>query len=70
MCDYELFHIEVTKNYGIFEWREDLKKVSVDHFISVKPARIVRYARFKNAFLLALHFKFFIELNFIMLRLS
>lgn len=28
MCDYELFQIEITRNYGVNEWREDLKRVS------------------------------------------
>ncbi|XP_063710592.1 dynein axonemal heavy chain 3-like [Symsagittifera roscoffensis] len=27
MADYELFQIEITKNYGIPEWREDIKRL-------------------------------------------
>lgn len=27
MADYELFQIEITRNYGTTEWREDLKKL-------------------------------------------
>ena len=27
MADYELFQIEITKNYTTTEWREDIKKV-------------------------------------------
>ncbi|XP_012937339.1 dynein heavy chain 3, axonemal [Aplysia californica] len=27
MADYELFQIEITKNYGIADWRDDLKKL-------------------------------------------
>jgi len=30
MADYELFQIEITRNYSINEWREDMKKVSLD----------------------------------------
>lgn len=27
MADYELFQIELTKQYGKNEWRDDIKKV-------------------------------------------
>ena len=27
MSDFELFSIEITKNYNIPEWREDLRKM-------------------------------------------
>ncbi|XP_075250490.1 dynein axonemal heavy chain 3-like isoform X2 [Convolutriloba macropyga] len=27
MADYELFQIEITKNYGITEWRDDIKRL-------------------------------------------
>ncbi|KAK7111861.1 dynein axonemal heavy chain 3-like isoform X2 [Littorina saxatilis] len=27
MCDYDLFQIEITRNYGVAEWREDLKRL-------------------------------------------
>jgi dynein heavy chain len=29
MADYDLFMIEITKNYTASEWREDMKKVLV-----------------------------------------
>ena len=29
MADYDLFQIEITRNYTKTEWREDVKKVSV-----------------------------------------
>ena len=36
MADYELFQIEITKNYTTVEWRDDLKKVQYCvHLISV-----------------------------------
>ena len=27
MADYDLFQIEITKNYTTVEWRDDIKKV-------------------------------------------
>ena len=27
MAEYDIFQIELSKNYGVSEWREDLKKV-------------------------------------------
>lgn len=29
MADYDIFQIEITKNYGISDWRDDLKKVGL-----------------------------------------
>ena len=29
MADYDLFQIELTKNYTTVEWRDDLKKVGI-----------------------------------------
>ncbi|XP_041362756.1 dynein heavy chain 3, axonemal-like isoform X2 [Gigantopelta aegis] len=37
MADYELFMIEITKNYGTSEWREDLKKLLVKAGTEGKP---------------------------------
>ena len=28
MSDYDLFQIELTRTYGVAEWRDDIKKVS------------------------------------------
>ena len=28
MADYDLFQIEISKNYGKNEWRDDIKKVN------------------------------------------
>lgn len=33
-ADYSCFQIELSKNYGISEWREDLKKVMLDAGLS------------------------------------
>ena len=55
MSDYELFQIEITKNYTTLDWREDVKKmlrkagydgVSTvflfgDHQVKVCPVRII-----------------------------
>ena len=32
MADYDLFQIEITRNYTKSEWREDVKKVKVMAF--------------------------------------
>jgi dynein heavy chain, axonemal len=29
-AEYDCFQIELSKNYGMSEWREDLKKVMLD----------------------------------------
>ncbi len=29
IADYEIFQIEITKNYGKNEWRDDIKKVNI-----------------------------------------
>ena len=38
MCDYDLFQIEITRNYGVPEWREDLKKVRFTWWLSYGPS--------------------------------
>lgn len=37
IADYKLFSIEITKNYGIAEWREDLKKVLLQAGCTATP---------------------------------
>lgn len=37
IADYKLFSIEITKNYGVPEWREDLKKVLLQTGCSATP---------------------------------
>jgi dynein heavy chain len=37
IADYKLFSIEITKNYGVAEWREDLKKVVLQAGSSASP---------------------------------
>ena len=37
ISEYELFKIEISKNYGITEWREDLKRVLIQTGIEDKP---------------------------------
>ena len=35
--EYDLFQIELAKNYGTLEWREDLKKVMMKAGLSNNP---------------------------------
>ena len=41
MADYELFQIEITKNYTTVEWRDDLKRVQ--YCISLSQEFITLY---------------------------
>ena len=34
LSDYECFQIELAKNYGIVEWREDIKKVMMQDSVN------------------------------------
>ena len=36
MTDFELFQIEITKNYTTNEWRDDLKKVSKEMSLNIE----------------------------------
>ena len=38
MADYELFQIEITKNYTTVEWRDDLKRVWEQYYMIHKYA--------------------------------
>ena len=37
MSDYNLFEIEISKNYGIYEWKENLKSLLLKAGIDGKP---------------------------------
>ncbi|ESO89088.1 hypothetical protein LOTGIDRAFT_210054 [Lottia gigantea] len=37
MADYDLFQIEITKNYSVSDWREDLKKLLIKAGTEGKP---------------------------------
>ena len=43
MADYDLFQIEITKNYTTVEWRDDIKKVLVDKLMSNLSVAPIRY---------------------------
>lgn len=36
-AEYECFQIELAKNYGVSEWREDIKKVMMKAGLENKP---------------------------------
>ena len=40
MADYDLFQIEITRNYTKNEWREDVKKVAVTDILAVQWQQI------------------------------
>lgn len=37
MADYSLYQIEITRNYGVSEWRDDLKKLLLKAGVEAKP---------------------------------
>ena len=43
MADYDLFQIEITKNYTTVEWRDDIKKVLIDKLMSNLSVAPIRY---------------------------
>jgi len=36
-AEYDLFQIELSKNYGLTEWRDDLKKVMIKAGVENNP---------------------------------
>ena len=36
-ADYEMFQIELAKNYGVTEWREDIKKCMLKAGLQNQP---------------------------------
>ena len=38
IAGYELYYIEVNKDYGVVNWRNDLKKVRNTRFFSISPS--------------------------------
>ena len=35
MADYDLFQIEITRNYTPIEWREDIKRVKLKYLLNI-----------------------------------
>ena len=40
MADFDMFQIEITKNYTATEWREDIKKVHFKIYEKKNSAKI------------------------------
>ena len=55
MADYDLFQIEITKGYGVNEWRDDLKRVKTASYL-ILYSILINMKIMKIDFLVALYF--------------